>query len=272
MKRYPAQDMEPAERDPVKLRRTAFILVGMMVLGAVFVLIAYNRDAARRAEDDRPAMISRINGNFRLWRQDESEAALLDMEGKVIVIAPVVFSQSDWGATREALKALAERYEEGGEVRVLMLTLDPESESPEKLAQYAEELGAELPFWWLAAARDESVHKFVKNRLKANLYPYQEDGVWIYDPSLVLVDRHRHIRKPTIRMRKPSGKWLNERVPVNLDFVEAARLDAEGIPAGYEWDEEGNQMPISASNVEAMKELLFKTVDQLLAEDHGSTS
>lgn len=269
MKRYPAQDLEPAERDPVKLRRTAFILVGIMIVGAIAVLIAYNRNAAERATDDRPAIVQRLNGNFKLWRQDESEAALLDLEGHVVVIAPVVFSQDEWKVTGEVLKEVKERYADLGDVNVVMLTLDPENEPPAVLAKQAEELGAELPFWWLAGAREESVHKFVKNRLKANLYPFKRDGSWNYDPSLVVLDRNRHIRKPTIRMRKPNGRLLNERLPVNFDFVQAAELDVQGVPAGFEWDEEGNKTPIDASNVETMKELLFKTIDQLRAEDVG---
>jgi cytochrome oxidase Cu insertion factor (SCO1/SenC/PrrC family) len=270
MKRYPAQDLEPAERDPVKLRRTAFILVGIMLLGAVLVLVAYNRNAANQADNDRPAMISRLNGNFKLWRQDESEAALLDLEGKVIVIVPVVFSQNDWQATAGVLKDLQKRYGAQGEVTIVMLTLDPENEPPKVLAEQARELGAELPSWWLATAREESVHKFVKNRLKANLYPFLREGKWVYDPALVVIDRNRHIRKPTIRMRKPNGRLLNERLPVDFDFVHAAELDAQGVPAGYDWDEQGNKTPIEAGNVETMKNLLFETIDQLLAEERGN--
>ncbi len=269
MKRYPAQDLEPAERDPVKLRRTAFILIGLMIVGAIVILIAYNRNAAERATDDRPAMVSRINGNFKLWRQDESEGALLDLEGNVVVIAPVVFSEEDWKVTGDVLKELKARYQEKGGVHIVMLTLDPENEPPTVLAEHAEALGAELPFWWLAGAKQESIHKFVKNRLKGNLYPTESEGKWKYDPALVVIDRNRHIRKPTIRMRKPNGRLLNERLPVRLDFVEAAEFDARGVPAGFEWDDEGNSSPIDATNVETMKELLFKTIDQLLAEPVG---
>lgn len=273
MRRYPAQDMEPAERDPRKLRLTALWLVAIMVIGGVLILVAYNRDAKRRAADDRPAIVERLNGNFRLWRQDESEAGILDLEGKVVLVVPVVFSQrEDWDATRRTLEAVAARYREGDEVRIVMITLDPEHEPPSDLQRYAGELGAELPFWWLAGAREESVHKFFKNRLKAQIYPHRKDGRWEYDPALVLLDRDRHIRKPTLRARKANGRLLNERLVVNFDFEQARELDEQGVPSGYRWDEQGNATPLEQSNVERLQELLFETMDRLLAAPPATES
>lgn len=265
MRRYPAQDLEPAVRDPKKLRRTAWCLVAVMVVGAILILAAYNRDARRRADDDRPAIVERLNGNFRLWRQDESEAGILDLEGKVVLVVPVVFSQADdWDATRRVLQEVAERYRDGDEVRIVMITLDPENEAPAELGRVAADLGAELPFWWLAGAREESVHKFFKNRLKAQIYPHREYGHWVYDHSLVLLDRDRHIRKPTIRARKANGRLLNERIPVNFDFEQAQELDQQGVPSGYRWDDQGNPTPLEESNVDRLQDLLFETMERLL--------
>jgi hypothetical protein len=36
-------DLEPAERNPAELRRTAFILVANFLVGAAFVLYAYKK-------------------------------------------------------------------------------------------------------------------------------------------------------------------------------------------------------------------------------------
>jgi len=92
MKRYPAEDLEPAVRDPKKLRLTGIILVVLMLVSGFGILIAYNRSAKRQAGDDRPALgTGRLDKNFRVWRQDESEAGLLDMAGEVFVISPVSF-------------------------------------------------------------------------------------------------------------------------------------------------------------------------------------
>lgn len=256
MKRYPAQDLEPAVRDPKKLRLTAFILIGIMVVGAVLILTAYNRDAARTAEDDRPAITGRLNKNFKVWRQDESEAGLLDLRGDVFVIVPVVFSQPEsWDATRGVLLELSERYESRDDLHIVCVTQDPENEPPTRLAEEAEKLGAELPQWWLAGSREESVHKYFKNVLKANTMAHRENGKMIYDASLVVIDRDRHIRQPTVRAKKASGKELNYRNRVTFDFEGAA-----------EWDVQGRSEGLEKSNLETMKELLFGMIDELLAQ------
>jgi cytochrome oxidase Cu insertion factor (SCO1/SenC/PrrC family) len=169
------QNLEPAERDPKKLRRTAFILVAMMLLGGVMVLVAYNRKAAAEADDDRPSYVTRLRidkHDFKLWRQDESEAGLLDLAGDVFVIAPVVFGQPEsWETTRGVLLELKERYGNRDDFHLVTITLDPENEPPLELAKHAAELGAELPFWWVAGAREESVHKYFKNVLQAGSMP-----------------------------------------------------------------------------------------------------
>ncbi len=254
------ENLEPAVRDPRKLRRTAWILVALMVVGSILVLVAYNRKAAKLAEDDRPAYVTRLRTDkhdFKLWRQDESEASLLDLAGDVFVIAPVVFSQPEsWKHTRDVLLELRDRYAGRDDFHIVTITLDPENEPPAELARYADGLGAELPFWWLAGAREESVHKYFKNVLQAGIMPYREDGKWHYDPAVVLVDRDRHVRQPTVRARKPNGRELNHRNPVKLDFEEAAR-----------WDSEGRSEGLEESNVETMKAMLFKTIDELLAAE-----
>lgn len=255
----PAHDLEPAERDPVKLRRTAMVLVGVMVIGAVFVLAAYQRDAKKRAEDDRPAIVTRLEKNFKVWRQDESEAGLIATDPKdrvVQVIAPVVFKEpATWAHTRDILQRLDERFGGRDDFRLVCITLDPENEPPPYLAEVAEDLGATLPDWWVCGSREESVHKFFKNTLKAGVMPKKREGGWHYDPALVVIDRDRHVREATIRARKPSGKLLNHRQRVSFDFEQAA-----------EWDAQGRETGEDKSNVEILEELLVETIEYVLNE------
>lgn len=263
MKRYPAQDLEPAVRDPKKLRLTGAVLAVLIVVSGFGILIAYNQSAKRQAGDDRPALgQGRLDKNFRVWRQDESEAGLLDMAGEVFVISAVSFEQAeDWRHTRKVLENLKARYGERDDFHIVMLTVDPENEPPAKLGAYAKDLGAELPFWWLAGASEESIHKFLKRRLKAQLVPQNKDGKWEYDPSLVVIDRDRHLRQATVRARNAEGKELNFRNPVPFDFEEAA-----------EWDAEGRSEGLEKSNVETLEGLLHKTIDQLLEQPVASKS
>lgn len=220
--RTPAEPLIPAERDPVKLRRTGIALTLLMIVSAVGVYLAYMKLAERQAADDTPSFKGRIEKNFKVWRQDESEGDLATMEGEVYVIAPVLFSDPEgWKNTREVLKKLAEKYKDRSDFHIVCLTVDPEGEPPAKLKAYAGEIGATLPQWWLAATREESVHKFLKNVLKMEMIPHKKDGKWIYDGTLVVIDRDRHIRKGTVRTDKRA------RMDAPFDFEAAAKWDKE---------------------------------------------
>ena len=57
--RTPVEKLEPAVRDPRKLRRTALWLVVIMIASGVGIYAAYLKWAAAQAGDDRPGFIGR---------------------------------------------------------------------------------------------------------------------------------------------------------------------------------------------------------------------
>ena len=253
------EGLEPAERDPKKLRRTAFALVGIMLIGGFSILFAYNRWAKDQAADDRPAFVTRLLQNFKVARQDGSEAGLLD-GNPLLVLAPVVFEDPEsWATTREILREFEERYAGREDLRIVALTVDPKAETAEELERYAAEVGAELPQFWVAGAEEESTHKFLKNRLKAGIMPHRKDGRWVYDRSLVVVDPAGHVRQATVRAKRANGRELNYRTPVPFDFEQAR-----------EWDEAGRSEGLEKTNVETLRELFFGTIDRLLNEGKNS--
>lgn len=236
-----ADELEPAARDPRRLRRTAWVLVGLMVFSAVIVLANYLRLAERQAQESRAAFLGRLNQNLAVVRQDGSSAGLLDLAGDVWVVGAV--SVADPAGCRRSLEVmgrLAQRHRERADFHLVCLTVDPEAEPPAKLAEFARGIGAELPQWWFGAAGQDFVHKFLKDKLKLGMLPHRgADGKWVYDASLVVIDRNRHLR---------GGK-------VPFDFEAAAR-----------WDAEGRREGIAKSNVEELEERLQRLVDELLGE------
>jgi cytochrome oxidase Cu insertion factor (SCO1/SenC/PrrC family) len=250
--RTPVDLLEPAVRDPRKLRRTAFWLFVIMIASGVGVFSAYMKWAAKQADDDRPGFVGRIDNKseFGVVRQDESGAKLSELFGKVWVVCGVSVKQPEsWQATREVLLRLNQRYAGREDFRIVCFTVDPGQEDPAVLAAAAAGLGVGLPNWWFAAAGEEYVHKFLKNKLRLGLMPHQVDGKWIYDASLVVVDRDRHIRQASLKQ----GKYRRNKI--TFDFEQAAKWDAEGRTVGLE-----------KSNSETLESLLVKTVDELLAK------
>ncbi len=52
--------------------------------------------------------------------------------------------------------------------------------------------------WTVGMNKKETLHKFIKNEFKANLLPYEKDGKWKYNRSLVLIDKERHVRRAVV--------------------------------------------------------------------------
>lgn len=250
--RTPVESLEPAVRDPRKLRRTALWLVAIMLASGVGVFAAYLKWAAKQADDDRPGFIGRIDNKseFGLVRHDESATKISELFGKVWVVFGVPVTQPEgWQATREVLLRLHRRYAGRDDFRIVCFTIDPNREEPAVLAAAAGELGVGLPNWWFVGAGENYVHKFLKTKLRLGVMPHQKDGKWVYDPSLLVIDRDRHIRQPTLKQ----GKYRRQKV--SFDFEQAAKWDAEGRTEGLE-----------KSNSATLEDLLVKTIDELLAQ------
>lgn len=148
------QDLEPVTPDPKKLRRTAFILIFIMILGGIVILKAYEKRNKESAKDERPSFVARISEQKDLvfMRQDGELKDLLSLRGKVLVVQCLASNQDDV-LTTMAMKRLAERYSANEDFALVTLMLDPgaSEELKDQLAQLATKLGANLPQWTVAS-------------------------------------------------------------------------------------------------------------------------
>jgi hypothetical protein len=255
-------DLEPAVRDPKKLRRTAWILAAIMLAGGFLVLKAYEDWAAKQATDTRPAIIHRIQKerDLRLLRQDGKQAELFDLRGGVFVLNVLSLRDHEAAARSMAvMKRFAEQRAGEKDFHLVTLIIDPipADQLRDTLAEAAETHGMKLPQWWLGSNEPGTLHKFIKNELKASVYPNETGGKWNYDPAIVLIDRNGHIRRAVVPKTR-NGKPAKPEV-VGFDFDQAAQWDAAGMKSGTE-----------RSNEEELEILLGKTIDALLAETPAS--
>lgn len=249
----PEYPLEPVTPDPKKLRRTAWILVVIMVVGGFLILKAYEKRAKEGGKDDRASFVTQISAQKDLTyvRQDGKLTDLMSLKGKVLVVQSLPQSQPD-EMTTGVMRRLSEKFADVGDFALVTLMLDPGK--PEglnaELEKLAEDLGASLPQWTVASNDRPTLHKFIKNEFKANMLPHVEDGKWLYDGSLVLIDRNRHVRRAVVPQKRGGAAYV-----AAFDFGQAK-----------EWDEEGVKTGTSISNVEQLEVLLGQTAEALLAE------
>jgi len=187
--------LEPAERNPAQLRRTALILLGIIIFSGFFVTYAYKQLLERQQNEFRPEYKQRLTGNFGVVLQDGTQAALYDLEGKVWFAAMIDFRhlENDFGVL-EGLKNLSEAFADRDDIHFVLFPVDPSKQRPEEFQELAKERGWDQSRWWIAGAGNEFLHKFLKNRMKMGIYPHEKDGKWIYDRSIVVIDRNMHLR------------------------------------------------------------------------------
>ncbi len=251
----PDPSLEPAIRDPKKLRNTALTLVAIMLLGGVLIFTAYQKWSRQQAADDRPAVTYRITPerDLRVLRQDGQIANLVDLRGKVIAVN--VMSLRDPQAAQRSLavmKRLAAARARTTDFTLVSLVIDPEPSDKLRttLAETAAANGMNLPQWWVGSNEPKTLHKFIKNELKATTYPNEASGKWDYDGSIVLIDKNGHIRRGVVPQKRGGEPFI-----ATFDFDQAAAWDAKGTKTGT-----------ANSNVEQLEFLLNHTIDKLLAE------
>jgi len=249
----PEIEFEPVTPDPKKLRRTALILGFIMIAGGFLILKAYEKMSFEAAKDNRPSFVTQISARKDLlfMRQDGERKEMLMLKGSVLVVQCLPKDQPD-EVTTGVMKRLEEKFEGREDFALVTLMLDPGKAEglKEELGNFAKDLGAELPFWTVATNERETLHKFIKNEFKANMFPYQRDGEWTYDQSLVLIDKNRHVRRAVVPQKRGGAPYV-----AKFDFEQAAKWDADGIKTGTGF-----------SNVDQLERLLVETVEILLKE------
>lgn len=252
---------DPAGRDPRKLRRTAWILVAIMLCGGFLVLSAYETWAAKQAADTRPAIVHRIRKerDLRLLRQDGQTADLHDLRGRVFAVNVLSLRDPQAAARSMAvMKRISGKLAGESDFHLVTLVIDPPpaAELRATLDTAAREHHINLPQWWLGSNEPRTLHKFIKNELKAAVHPNQSGGRWNYDPAIVLIDREGHIRRAVVPQTR-NGKPAKPQV-IGFDFDKAAAWDADGLKSGT-----------NRSNEAELEILLEKTIATLLSEAPG---
>jgi cytochrome oxidase Cu insertion factor (SCO1/SenC/PrrC family) len=244
--------LEPVVPDPKKLRRTALILVLIMIVGGVVILKAYEKRSKEGAKDDRPSFVTQISEtkDLTFMRQDGEVTDLISLKGKVLVVQSLPQSQPD-EMTTGVMGRLAGKFSGNDDVVLVTLMLDPGPAVglQAELDTLATDLGAELPQWLVGSNDKPTLHRFIKNEFKANMMPHEVDGDWKYDQSIVLIDRNRHVRRAVI----PQKNGRSYVVP--FDFEQAQEWDRDGIKTGND-----------LTNTGQMEELLGSTLEILLDE------
>lgn len=244
------KNLEPADRDPVKLRRTAYALVAFMVFGGFYMLNSYDKYQTSEAERDssRPSYKHQVK-NFGFVGDEGKVRQVAELQGKVWVAFTVTKEMRKKSqATIDAAIWLAEQFQENPEKSptFVVFVLDIDADKASELAEILPDFPKNIPIWRIAAGEGKTpVKEFLKNSMRFGIFPHLENGEWLYDSNLLLLDQKAKVRG------LPNGD-------MSFDFETVAKMEAAYAQAEIDHpSKELNPLPMTS---EKFRQILLDSV------------
>ncbi len=199
----PKTPYEPAERDPVAIRRTVIILVLLMLLGGFFIVYKYKEkmgDEVADVQKGRPALtLGVIKTNLRVEGPGGKvfEDGFTFLENKVslmVLISPQ--SERESAILIEILKQAAEEYKEDERFQIVCISADPYAElSADELKEFCMKHGGGEN-WFYLTSKNETFSKYVNKDLKLGDMTQKnpDTGARIFPDVTRIVDYRMNIR------------------------------------------------------------------------------
>lgn len=147
-----------------------------------------------------------IGKDLSAVNQEGQQVKLSDLKGKVWVAAEF-FAVCPHCAVRngEELRKIYDEFRDHPDFQIVCISVDPENDKQEKLADYASALGAETKNWWFLNAGDaKSTHDYLEHELKffgirerSDPADIEANGRYAHDLGFLVVDREFRV----------VGKW-----------------------------------------------------------------
>ncbi|MBK1884324.1 SCO family protein [Luteolibacter pohnpeiensis] len=200
------------------MKRTTTIAIfysGVAVICAIILVIAFTL----RANLPKPGNKTVVNSgreSTERWFQIEKDLAgtnqdgkavkLSDLKGKVWLVAEF-FAVCPHCMVRngEELRSIYDEFKGNPDFQIACISVDPESDTPDRLKQYATALGADSKNWWfINAGKAEDTHHYLEHELKfmgirkrTDPLEIEANGLYSHDLGFILVDRNFNV----------VGKW-----------------------------------------------------------------
>lgn len=173
-----------------------------------------------------------IGEDLELVNQAGASVRLSDLKGKVWVVAEF-FAVCPKCAVRNGsdLRSIYDQFKGHPDFRMVCISVDPETDTVEKLRDYAAALGADTGNWWFLTGDREKIHgymsrvlKFLEVRERKDPQEAAEQGKYAHDLGLIVVDRRwRVIGKRDLAWARQEGGHLHEQWRAQLgQWIEGA--------------------------------------------------
>jgi protein SCO1/2 len=219
---------------PAEKRRinpwSVWLLVGVM-LGGIVVYFSYLKTVANQPY--RPGLKARLESNLHLVERSGKAVSLNDLRDKVWLVGQV-FTRCPGqcaGMTAEMGKFLT-KFGSDPRFQLVSVSLDPEHDTPELLAEFANTHGFKGENWWFVTGEPKEVNDYMRKyfhfapKRKAEADKDNEMDLFLHDTKVSLVDGGGHIRGWYDLFQPLSVEQLERDIPIVLE-EEAKKATAQ---------------------------------------------
>ena len=179
-----------------------------------------------------------ISKDLPAVNQDNQAVKLSDLRGKVWIVAEF-FAICPHCALRngEELRKIYDAFKDNPDFHITCISVDPENDQHEKLADYAQAVNAETRNWWFLNAGDaKTTHTYLEQELKffgirerMDPLDISTNGKYAHDLGFILVDRDFKVigKWPLADARSAEGKKLDPTLYQKLKDELFARIRLE---------------------------------------------
>jgi cytochrome oxidase Cu insertion factor (SCO1/SenC/PrrC family) len=133
--------------------------------------------------------------SFRLTSHLKRSFDSADLKGKVWVVSFVYTTCKDSCPMLGAqMKRLAQGMPDSQGFRMLSISVDPEKDTPERLARYANDLGVQDPRWFFLTGKKAEIKDLVAKGFRLASSRAADGSEVLHSSKLVLVDKQGIIR------------------------------------------------------------------------------
>lgn len=203
----------------------------------------FSNVAAPKAEKFFP-----IKADFSGVNQVAAPVKLSDLKGKVWIVAEF-FAVCPHCAVRngQELKTIYDEFKDHPDFHMVCVSVDPTTDTPERLVDYSKALGADAADWWFMSHPNErETHDYLEKELgffavreRTDPADAESNGRFAHDMGIMLVDREWNVvgKWPLADARSEEGrkqdpelyerlkKELHDRVREELEKNETAGID-----------------------------------------------
>ncbi|MCC6235598.1 MAG: SCO family protein, partial [Verrucomicrobiales bacterium] len=165
--RDPRADAAPAEETPADVRLFTWILAGLGLLTVLLVVGAtlwQVRQQRRNESLDQPRALA----PFKLLERSGREVRDTELRGQVLVVN-FVFTGCSYSCFQisQRMAEVQEALRDQDGVRLVSISLDPRSDSPAALVDFARKVKADAERWWFLTGPKDEVYALIETSFLA---------------------------------------------------------------------------------------------------------